>query len=585
MRSINKNIFTKRFELFVSALEKMYEFDPYALNLIKNITKNKKVKENILFFKDIENAFHDIQMIQEWIHFTIVKFQSYTNNKGIYFNFNQKHISPKLFLEFLESQLYENGLIKRRKIRVVKKLLTIDQLMKQFLIGEPFLDVPGVDATREINGLKTKIKHSAFPHLLQFHYLHYCSKKYLSLSVVELKKMLQLFGTDQQILEDVYIPLFDNVGIQNNFTNPHFVSNLARTFFCLPSNYHEFLYSDLSITYFGEKLSKLKAIEEKRQAAFVLYIFPRDMKENTIAPEFKEDANLVISLNSEYVIFDIEFFIRSVDSKQRLDACFVHFDKYYFPVVGVYRSYIIGTEYYRILYNYLKKHHNIVLLNTPNESKNVHLIPNWKDKLGRYFSDTYCIKFDPKSQSIQDLLCILKDNQDIPKQKYILKDFHKSEKEHWESCSIDLRDPKYKLKKQIEQFLYWRGRNFEGGICLRKFVNYPIIKAKANDNLFPLLREYRVYLLNGKIIYFNKRYPQLSYKIQAAKIFNFFNNLDLKTKLNTTFYAVDIVLTDTDEIEVIELDDAQFCGIFESKFDFYDMLNKSILKIKDYKDE
>ena len=578
---MNKNLYMKRFELFVTAREKMYEFDPYALKLIKNATNNDKVKENLLFYKDLENVFHDIQMIQDWIYFTIVEFQSYSNAKGINFNSSKKPIPSKLFLEFLEDQLYKNGLINRNKITVVKKLLTINQLMNQFLKGEPFLDVPGVDATREINGLQTKIKHSAFPHLLQFHYLLYCSKKYSRLSVVELKRMLQLFGSDQQILEEVYIPLFDNVGIQNNFTNPHYVSNLARTFFCLPSNYHEFLYSDLATKYFGKKLPELKAIEEKKKATFVLYIFPRDMKENTIAPEFKEDANTVISLNAEYIIFNIELFIRSVDNNLPLDACFVHFDKYFFPVTGVYRSYIICTDYYRILYNYLKKHHNIILLNTPKESKNAHLIPNWKDKLGRYFSDTYCIKFDPKSESIQDLLCILKDNQEIPKQKYILKDFHKSEKDHWESCSlIDLRTSKQKLKKQIEQFLYWRGRNFEGGICLRMFVDYPIIKPIDNENLFPSLREYRVYILNGEIIYFNKRYPQLSYEIKLAKINNFFNNLDLKTKIKTTFYAVDIVLTDHNELEVIELDDAQFCGIFESKFDFYDRLNKSILENK-----
>ena len=44
---MNKNLYMKRFELFVTAREKMYEFDPYALKLIKNATNNDKVKENL----------------------------------------------------------------------------------------------------------------------------------------------------------------------------------------------------------------------------------------------------------------------------------------------------------------------------------------------------------------------------------------------------------------------------------------------------------------------------------------------------------------------------------------------------------
>ncbi len=569
-----------KYELFNTATEKMYEFDPYALGLLRNIPHNNKVKKQLVFFKEIESAFHDIQLIQEWIEFTIVEFRSYMSSNGNSLN-NTEHVtfSPKLFLKFLESQLYANGITKSNKITVIKRLLTLDQLMKQFSKGEPFLDVPGVDATREINGVQTKIKHSAFPHLLQFHYLNYCSKKYSSLTVDRLKDMLQLFGSDQQVLEDVYIPLFDNVGIQNNFTNPHFVSNLARTFFNLPSNYHEFLYSDMAETYFGKSVLKLKDIEEKKKKTFVLYIFPKDMKENMIAPEFKEDANTVTSVNSEYIVFDVEFFIRSADNNLPIEACFVHFDKYHFPVTCVFRCYIIGTKYYRVLYNYLKKHHNIILLNTPAESENAHLIPNWKDELGPYFSDTYCIKFDPKTESVQDLLWILKNNKQIPRQKYILKDFNKSEKEHWESCSlVDLRDSEQKLKKQLERFLYWRGRNFEGGICLRSYVEYPIIKPKSEDNLFPSLPEYRVYIFNGQIIHFNKRYPRLPYKIKSSVITRFFNKLDLGSKIITTFFAVDVVLTETGELSVIELDDAQFCGIFESKSEFYKKLNKTILK-------
>lgn len=575
---MNKTILEHNFHLFYSSKEKMYKYDTYCLEIINNIYKNKKLKENTIFLKEVEAAFHDIPLIKEWIHYTLSEFHKFKRSTRKDSNIQRKSgISCRLFFNYLETDLQSIGYLNKKKLPIIKRLLTLEQLMNVFSKGEPFFDVPGVDSTRVINGVKTRIKHSAFPHLLQLHYLNYCSKKYRNISIDRVKSLFKSFAKDKEILETAYVPLFDNVGIHNNFTNPHFISCIARTFFNLPSNYHEFLFSDMSIGYFGKNLNKLKAIEVEKKNSFVYYIFPKDMSENFIAEEFISDANCVTSLNSEYVVFDVDFFIRCVDENKPLAACFVHFDKFSFPVNTVYRSYIIGTKYYRVLYNYLKINHNLILVNSPAESKFAHLIPNWKDRLGIHFSDTFCKKFDPKRDSLDHLIEKIRTDSRIPKQKYILKDYNKSEKEHWESSAlVDLRNPDKELKRQLEQFLYWRGRNFEGGICLRKFMEYSVIQPKGKVNLFPSLPEYRIYVFKGKIIYLNKRYPALDYEIKTSSIRSFLRKTDLNAIIKTTFFAVDIVRTDHGQFDIIEIDDAQFCGVFESKTEFYKRLNKSV---------
>jgi hypothetical protein len=575
------NLFNHKFTLFDSSLDDMYNYDPYCLKILNEMYQSESSALDKTLLKNIETAFHDIELIKLWINHTISDFRKFSRkNKQKSLNSRNSKISAVTFLQYLEYSLNTYGFLAKKKLTVIKKLLTLEELMDVFSKGNPFLDVPGVDASRTIDGVNVRIKHSAFPHLLQLHYLHFSISKYEVISISKIKKLFQLFSSDKKLVERVYVPLFDNIGVHKNFTNPDFISKLGRYFFNLPSNYHEFLFSELANDWFGEKIDRYRNIEISAKKDLVYYIFPKDMNDDFITDEFKSDANIVSALKSEYTVFDIHFFIKTVDENKPLGPCFANFDRFSTPVKAVYRSYIIGTKYYKKLYQYLKINHNIILVNDSKENKFVHLIPNWKDKLGECFSETHCFSFDPSKDSIEHIIQQIKEDSGIKKQQYLLKDYNKSAKENWESaCIVNMNDSVHEISKKISSFLYWRGRNFEGGICLRLLVDYPIIFTEKADSPFPPLYEYRVFVFNEKIIFYNRRYPEYDYQCNQKAIASFFKRIKINSKIKSKFYAIDVVKLEAGGFDIIEIDDAQFCGVFESKENFYKKLNSEIKRL------
>jgi hypothetical protein len=235
---------------------------------------------------------------------------------------------------------------------------------------------------------------------------------------------------------------------------------------------------------------------------------------------------------------------------------------------AIYRGWMLTPEQYKQLYDELSNC-GITLINDPKSYKHCHHLPEWLDLLQEKTPKTIWISKEELGQT--DILdqTISRRLDDLLKEKLavfgsspvIIKDYVKSEKHHWhDACFIpDVSDHK-KTLAITSKFLQLRSAALEGGLVFRQFINFQTL-ATHSKSAMPLTKEFRLFVLDGKIIHWFNYWEEGDYQELQPPIEQF---SELARRPQSRFFTMDIAQTVSGEWLVVELGDAQVSGLPEN---------------------
>jgi hypothetical protein len=248
---------------------------------------------------------------------------------------------------------------------------------------------------------------------------------------------------------------------------------------------------------------------------------------------------------------------------------------------AIYRGWMLTPDNYSKLYGALNSS-GIHLINDPQSYKHCHYLPEWIYILKDRTPKTVCISKEELDQGGKSEMTASPKLDDVLKEKLaqfdanpvIIKDYVKSEKHHWlDACFIPDASDHTKALEVISRFLQLRGSALEGGLVIRQFIQFQTLTTHSKSAM-PLTKEFRLFVLDGKIIHWFNYWEEGDYQQLQPPIDEFSEIAKLP---RSRFFTMDIALTVTGQWLVIELGDAQVSGLPENTLpiDFYQALPKT----------
>lgn len=279
----------------------------------------------------------------------------------------------------------------------------------------------------------------------------------------------------------------------------------------------------------------------------ILILFPCDYF-NKKAPDidYKYEFDCCVNLNKFYIsTFDYDKLI----NQNKLEL----YPDYSNINVCIYRGWMLKDNQYTNLYNLLKSK-NITLINSTDEYIKLHMFPNIYNEIKNFTPKT--IWFKNKKEIDYNLI---KNNFD----KFIIKDFVKSEKNTDFPLFFDNSIKNINLSYYIDKFIKMRGNLYTGGIVFKQFVN---LKKYSNCT-----NEIRVFYLKNNIISISRNSNQSKNCNKISKEF-----VHKFTALKSNFYTVDFAELENGNWIIIETGDGQVSGLSsnQSAFKFYEEISK-----------
>lgn len=218
------------------------------------------------------------------------------------------------------------------------------------------------------------------------------------------------------------------------------------------------------------------------------------------------------------------------------------------PVLGVWSGFIPTYERYQAIYNTaLTK--NIRLINTPRQHQIV-----------MEFSKFYPLitHLTPKSVVIDNLSQLPSATQELEFPVFV-KGGVKSNKE--QGLSSVVANDMTELEALVSQY-FKRDNRTRGHVIVREFVS--LVKIDEDPNGFPISREYRAFVRNGKVVEYGFYWDEYEDKdIAISMVDAAIRELvsEVAKVVDVPFISVDIAQLASGEWTVIELGDGQFSGL------------------------
>lgn len=215
-------------------------------------------------------------------------------------------------------------------------------------------------------------------------------------------------------------------------------------------------------------------------------------------------------------------------------------------VLGVWVGFIPTYERYSAIYQAAIKR-NIYLVNTPDQYRRAMEFDQFYPLLG---------EMTPKSLVIEDTsqLDLVERELGYP---VFIKGAVKSDKEFGWKAVVAYDESE--LRAIVERILHQQERS-RGKAIIRQIVQLNVIDKAPNG--FPVAREYRVFLYKGEIMahgfYWDIEPPPLT-RQEDADILHLARTA--ARRIDTPYLAVDVAQLATGNWIVIEVGDAQFCGL------------------------
>ncbi len=228
------------------------------------------------------------------------------------------------------------------------------------------------------------------------------------------------------------------------------------------------------------------------------------------------------------------------------------------PECAVYRGWMLKPDRYRKLYNALKSK-NIELINSPDNYRFCHYLPDSYDVIRNYTPNTIWFKKDQISKSLDEVCEILiKTFGEAP---IMIKDYVKSRKHDWEeACFIPDASDSSKVKQVMNRFIELQGDDLNEGIVFRQFLKLEFLIHHSKSNM-PLTKEFRIFFLDGEPLQEFYYWDEGDYGELKPDLTPF---LEVAKKISSRFFTMDVAKVENSGWVIIELGDGQVSGLPEN---------------------
>lgn len=238
-------------------------------------------------------------------------------------------------------------------------------------------------------------------------------------------------------------------------------------------------------------------------------------------------------------------------------------------VAAIYRGWMLKPNKYKQLFDSLAER-NINLINSPEEYKHCHYLPESYSLIENYTPATVYIEID-KDVDFDKIFQLLSRFGNKP---IILKDYVKSRKHEWnEACFISSASNHSEVERVVKRFIELQDEDLNEGLVFREFIEFQPLAEHSKSNM-PLTKEFRLFFLNGKLLDcfeywdegdYSKTYP-------PQEIFT-----DVAQNIKSKFFTMDIAQSVNGKWYIVELGDGQVSGLPENAntYEFYQKLKNS----------
>ncbi|MEP7288225.1 MAG: ATP-grasp domain-containing protein [Chloroflexota bacterium] len=223
------------------------------------------------------------------------------------------------------------------------------------------------------------------------------------------------------------------------------------------------------------------------------------------------------------------------------------------PVLGIYRGWMLKPRQYEQLYTALLEK-QIRLINDPAAYRFCHYLPESYSVIAPYTpQSTYLWAADGL-----DLDRIMEALQPFGTAPIVLKDFVKSQKHYWhEAFYIPSASDKEGVGRVVARFLELQGDDLNEGLVFRKFVELEPLGSHSKSGM-PLTREYRLFFLDGKLIYSTEYWSDAEYGGDPPPTEHF---IEVAKAIKSRFFTMDIAKQVNGAWIIVELGDGQVAGL------------------------
>jgi hypothetical protein len=271
----------------------------------------------------------------------------------------------------------------------------------------------------------------------------------------------------------------------------------------------------------------------------------------------------------EYVLIDFEKLTRDEDAlsaTRRVKAVET-------PGVAIYRGWMLRPHAYQQLYAALQER-GVILINTPQAYQHCHYLPESYHIIAGQTPLTVWLPLPDclDMQIVRQALAVFGDKP------LVLKDYVKSRKHEWaKACYIPAASDRAAVESVIQKFIELQGEELNAGLVFREYVPLQNIGAHSRSGM-PLTKEFRLFFLDGKLLYLSEYWPEGSYDGGTPPIEVFEG---VAQQVQSRFFTMDVAQRTDGNWIIVELGDAQVAGLPgpNDAPHFYQKLNAQSLSV------
>jgi hypothetical protein len=239
------------------------------------------------------------------------------------------------------------------------------------------------------------------------------------------------------------------------------------------------------------------------------------------------------------------------------------------PRLGIYRGWMLKPSVYGQLFDALQVR-GVQLINDLAAYRHGHHFPESYPTIEGATPKSVWLRLDGKP-SFDEIMALLAGFGSAP---IIVKDFVKSRKHEWEAaCFIPSASDRSAVERVVRRFLELQDDDLNEGLVFREFVEFEPL-AKHPKSGMPLTKEFRLFFLDGKSIFWTPYWNEGDYQCETPPLQQFES---LAGGVKSRFFTMDVAKRLNSEWMVVELGDGQVAGLPENAdvARFYDSLKEN----------
>ncbi|MGH2480421.1 MAG: ATP-grasp domain-containing protein [Ktedonobacteraceae bacterium] len=182
---------------------------------------------------------------------------------------------------------------------------------------------------------------------------------------------------------------------------------------------------------------------------------------------------------------------------------------------AIYRGWMLKPYAYEHLYTTLVEK-GLFLINTPAAYIHCHYLPESYHLIESFTPRSTWIKTGP-DVSIDEVITVLHQFGD---RSVIVKDFVKSRKHEWnEACYIHSASDRQAVERVVTRFLQLQGEDLNEGLVFRECIEFEPLGSHSKSGM-PLIKEFRLFVLDGRIIFSTPYWEEGDYGIDNGGVPN-----------------------------------------------------------------